>query len=70
MTRPIRFEHYRYLADKRFQVVHDLDNITEACDLDDLMASEQYSAIAPESVAEARNRGNKPCRHCIKTGRD
>ena len=65
MSRPIRFEHYQHLGDKRSQVVHDLDNITEACNLDDLMASEQYLAIAPDTVPEARNRGFKPCRLCI-----
>ena len=70
MSRPTRFEHYRYVADKRVQVVHDLDHITEACNLDDLLASEQYSAIAPESIAEARNRGNRPCKHCVREARD
>jgi len=65
VSRPIRFEHYQHLGDKRSQVVHDLDNITEACNLDDLMASEQYLAIAPDTVPEARNRGFKPCRLCI-----
>lgn len=65
MSRPIRFEHYQHLGDKRSQVVHDLDNIAEACNLDDLMASEQFLAIAPDTVPEARNRGYKPCRHCI-----
>ncbi|HEX7166017.1 MAG TPA: hypothetical protein VF230_03455 [Acidimicrobiales bacterium] len=65
MSRPVRFEHYRYLGDKRSQVVHDLDNTGDACALDDLLASEEFLAIAPESLSEARNRGFKPCRHCV-----
>ena len=65
MARPVRFEHYRYLGDKRSRVVHDLDAVGDACELDDLLASEQFLAIAPESIAEARNRGFKPCRHCV-----
>lgn len=65
MSRPVRFEHYRYVGDKRSQIVHDLDNSTDACAIDELMQSEQFLAIAPESIAEARNRGYKPCRHCV-----
>lgn len=65
MSRPARFEHYRYVGDKRSQVFHDLDNRSDACAIDELMTSEQYMAIAPESVAEARNRGFKACRHCV-----
>ena len=65
MSRPVRFEHYRYVGDKRSLIVHDLDNSTDSCAIDELMQSEQYLAIAPESIAEARNRGYKPCRHCV-----
>ena len=65
MSRPVRFEHYRYVGDKRSQIVHDLDNSTDACAIDELMQSEQFLAIAPESIAEARNRGYQPCRQCV-----
>lgn len=70
MSRPVRFEHYRYVGDKRSQIVHDLDNSTDACAIDELMASEQYLAIAPESIAEARNRGYRPCSHCVTESTD
>lgn len=70
VSRPTRFEHYQHVGDKRSQIVHDLDNITDACDLDELMASEQFLAISPDTVPEARNRGYKPCRHCIGDRRD
>lgn len=53
------------MGDKRSLIVHDLDNSADACAIDELMESEQYLAIAPESIAEARNRGFKPCRHCV-----
>ena len=65
MSRPVRFEHFQYVGDKRSQIVHDLDNPADGCAIDELMASEQFSAISPGSIAEARNRGYKPCRHCI-----
>lgn len=65
MSRPIRFEHYQYVGDKRSLVVHDLDNPADGCAIDELMTSEQYLAIAPQTIAEARNRGFKPCRHCV-----
>jgi len=70
VSRPTRFEHFRYLGDKRTQVVHDLDAITDACGLDDLMASEQFAAFGPDVVAEARNRGYHECRHCLRTPAD
>jgi hypothetical protein len=65
MSRPARFEHYRYLGDKRSLVVHDLDNTGDACQLDELLTSEQFLAIAPQSLAEAKNRGFHPCKHCV-----
>ncbi len=65
MTRPVRFEHYRWLGDKRRMKVHDLDNSVGACAIDELMASEQFASFGPDLLAEARNRGYKPCRHCI-----
>ena len=66
MSRPLRFEHFQHVGDKRTQIVHDLDHSTDACDIDELMQSEQFTAIAPDNLAEARNRGYKPCKHCIK----
>ncbi len=65
MTRPARFESFRYLGDKRTQVVYDLD-LTEEAGLEDvideLMRSEQFAAFAPDTLAEARNRGYRPQR--------
>jgi len=64
VSRPLRFEHNRYVGDKRSRVVHDLDAATEACRIDDLMASEQFAAFGPDTLAEARNRGYRPHRAC------
>ena len=65
MSRPTRFESFRYLGDKRSQVVYDLDLVDDA-DLgpviDELMASEQFAAFSPDTLAEARNRGYHPHR--------
>lgn len=65
MARPARFEHHRYLGDKRSQVLHDLDGVGEGCRLDELLASEQFATFGPDTVPEARNRGYRPCRHCL-----
>lgn len=55
--RPVRFEHHRYLGDKRTQVVYDLDDPDLAQDvIDELMASEQFICFGPDTLAEARNR--------------
>lgn len=66
MARPAHFEHYRYLGDKRSQVVYDLDlygvdpAVTAA--VDEVVASERFIAISPQTLAEARNRGYRPHR--------
>ena len=59
MERPIRFEHYRYVGDKRRQVVYDLDHTDEVVEaaVNDLMAAETYLCFGPDTLAEARNRG-------------
>ena len=64
MTRPTRFEHNRYVGDKRKQVVYDLDladaDPDVAAAVDELLESEQFAAFGPDTLAEARNRGYRP----------
>jgi hypothetical protein len=59
MSRPSRFEEFRYLGDKRNQRVFDLD--TEDPDvqalIDELVASERFTVFAPDTLVEAANRG-------------
>ena len=66
MTRPTRFEHNRYVGDKRKQVVYDLDladaDPDVAAAVDELLESEQFAAFGPDTLAEARNRGYRPHR--------
>lgn len=58
MERPIRYEHHRYVGDKRTQVVYDLDAAdVDPGIIDELMESEQYLGFGPDTLAEARNRG-------------
>ena len=57
VDRPIRYEHNRFLGDKRRQVVYDLDDVTERAVVDELVASEQVATFGPDTLAEARNRG-------------
>jgi len=61
VSRPSRFEGFRFLGDKRTQRVHDLDLATEQCAIDELMESEAFAAFGPDTLAEARNRGYHPC---------
>ena len=65
MSRPKQFEEHRYVGDKRSQRVHDLDHVTDECDLADLLASEQYVSFGPDTLVEASNRCYKPCRRCV-----
>ncbi len=59
MDRPSKFEHHRYVGDKRTQVVYDLDTLDDEYKhlIDDLMAAETYLCFGPDTLAEARNRG-------------
>ena len=64
MSKPTKFEHNRFVGDKRILVVYDLDqygtdeDVTAA--VDELMASERFLAFGPDTLAEARNRGYRP----------
>ena len=59
MERPTKFEHHRWLGDKRTQVVYDLDADLDPAVIAELMESERYLCFGPDTLAEARNRGYK-----------
>jgi hypothetical protein len=64
VERPSKFEHHRYVGDKRTQVVHDLDACSSPEVIEELMGAETFLCFGPDTLAEARNRGYKPCRSC------
>lgn len=57
MKRPVRVEHFRWLGDKRNQVVYDLDGNLDEDIIHELMESEMYLVFSPDTLPEARNRG-------------
>ena len=57
MERPTRFEHTRFLGDKRTQLVYDLDEWTDAAIIDDIVNGQSGLSFGPDTLAEARNRG-------------
>lgn len=63
MSRPIRFEEFQFVGDKRSQIVYDLDlpGLDKAI-IDELMESERFICFGPDTLNEARNRGYKPHR--------
>ena len=61
MSRPTKFEEFRYVGDKRTQRYYDLDDPeVDAGAVDELMESEQFVCFAPDQPSEARNRGYHP----------
>jgi len=58
MDRPTKFEHNRFVGDKRSQVVYDIDNLGDEHKpiIDELVQSEQFLCFGPDTLAEARNR--------------
>ena len=63
MQRPSRFEHARYLGDKRTQLVYDLDEWSEPAVIDEIVAAGVGIQFGPDTLAEARNRGYTLARH-------
>jgi hypothetical protein len=57
MERPSRFEHVRFLGDKRTQLVYDLDEWTDPAVIEEIVAAEVGLSFRPDTLAEARNRG-------------
>jgi hypothetical protein len=57
MERPSRFEHVRFLGDKRTQLVYDLDEWADREVIDEIVAAEVGLSFGPDTLAEARNRG-------------
>lgn len=57
MERPTRFEHSRFVGDKRTQLVYDLDSWTDEAVIDELVDAGVGICFGPDTLAEARNRG-------------
>ncbi|MEY2974974.1 MAG: hypothetical protein RIR49_1394 [Actinomycetota bacterium] len=57
MERPTRFEHTRFLGDKRTQLVYDLDEWDDQAVIDEILEAETGLCFGPDTLAEARNRG-------------
>jgi hypothetical protein len=57
MQRPSRFEHARYVGDKRTQLVYDLDEWTDPGVIDEIVAAGVGIQFGPDTLVEARNRG-------------
>lgn len=60
MERPTKFEHHRWVGDKRTFVVYDVDNLIDGSIIEELLAAETFLCFGPDSLAEARNRGFRP----------
>ena len=64
MERPTRFEHNRWVGDKRTQVVHDVDNCTDEAKVQELLMAQTYICFGPDTDIEAANRGYRRCGQC------
>lgn len=62
MERPGRFEHTRFLGDKRTQLVYDLDTWSEPAIIDDIVNTNSGLCFGPDTLPEARNRGYRLAR--------
>ena len=60
MQRPSRFEHTRFLGDKRTQLVYDLDQWDDPQVIDEIVEAGVGLCFGPDTLVEARNRGYHP----------
>ena len=52
-----KFEHSRYIGDKRTQLVYDLVNWDDSAIIDEIVTAGVALSFGPDSLPEARNRG-------------
>lgn len=57
MDRPTRFEHARFVGDKRTQLVYDLDEWDDAAVVQEFVDAGVGIQFGPDTLVEARNRG-------------
>ncbi len=57
MERPSKFEHFRFLGDKRTQLVYDLDEWDDPAPIDDIVAAETGLSSGPTRWPRRDNRG-------------
>lgn len=57
MDRPTRFEHARFVGDKRTQLVYDLDEWDAAEIVQEFVDAGVGIQFGPDTLVEARNRG-------------
>lgn len=60
MERPLKFEHHRWVGDKRTLIVYDVDALVDPTPITELMEAGTYLCFGPDTLAEARNRGYRP----------
>jgi len=56
-NRPNKFEHFRFMGDKRTQLVYDLDNWSDVAVTTEIADLGVGLCFGPDTLAEARNRG-------------
>ena len=57
VERPLRFEHFRFVGDKRTQLVYDLDDWDDPAPIESLLDADTGLVFGPDTLVEARNRG-------------
>ena len=59
MDRLSKFEHNRFIGDKRTQIVYDIDELELEHEplIADLVEAQTWLCFGPDTLAEARNRG-------------
>ena len=66
MEKPTALEQFRYVGDKRTQIVYDMDEMANdariAKAVAEVVSTQDFVCFGPDTLAEARNRGYRPYR--------
>jgi hypothetical protein len=57
MDNPKELEGFRYVGDKRNQLVYEIKTCVSPEKIEDIIANQTYATFGPDELSEARNRG-------------
>ena len=59
---------HRWAGDSRSSVVHDLDQESQRCGVDEIIRAHRLVIFEPDSLGQARMEGFERCSHCTGYG--
>ena len=65
MPRRAQFPDKRLVGDRRYMLVHNVDNEHNLCRIDDIIKADAVETFETDSIDEATDKGYDPCESCM-----